>query len=68
MEKSRNFDDPWGLLDKELSSRHCEGKKAIIIGYDHIGCIWASCECGEKYQHDQGAYAFQIPYLEKANI
>jgi len=48
--------DPWGLFGKEFPSRHCQGKKATVIMYDHTGAVLARCECGVEYWHDQGAY------------
>ncbi len=39
MKRNYNPSDPWGLLGKKMPSGHCEGKKAIVIGYDHTGAI-----------------------------
>lgn len=55
MERNYNSSDPWGLLDKEIQSEHCEEKKATVTAYDHTGAIWARCECGKEYQYDGGA-------------
>ena len=51
--------DPWGWLGKKLLSKHCEGKKAIIIAYDHLATIWTCCECGAEYQHEEGISYFR---------
>lgn len=48
--------DPWDLLDKKFPSKHCHGKKAVVIMYDHTGAIMTRCECGINYWHDQGAF------------
>lgn len=60
MEKlEKKIDDPWELLGKELQSKHCNGKKAKIVVYDHTGAIKAKCECGIIYWYDHGAYKIQ---------
>ena len=48
--------DPWGLINKQLISRHCPKKRALVTMYDHTGAMMAKCECGETYWHDHGAY------------
>ena len=48
--------DPWSLIGTEYPSKHCEGKKAKVVQYDHTGAILVECCCGEKYWHDYGAH------------
>ena len=48
--------DPWGMLSKELPSRHCVDRKSLVVSYDHTGAIRARCECGAMYWHSKGAY------------
>lgn len=53
LESTYDPKDPWGWLGKKLLSKHCEGKKATIIAYNHLAAIWTQCECGVKYQHEE---------------
>lgn len=50
----RKVYDPWNLLSKRLGSKHCDGRKAKIVMYDHTGAILAECDCGRYYWHNLG--------------
>ena len=46
--------DPWGMIGARFISRHCKGKNAEVVMYDHRGYVQAECDCGEQYVHDEG--------------
>ena len=50
----RDQRDPWGLLGMKLSSKHCAGRTAEVVSYDHTGSVSCRCECGKEYEHDEG--------------
>ena len=52
-------EDPWGLLNKALPSKHCDGRTSRVTSYDHTGSIRALCECGTKYWHDHGVHCYR---------
>jgi len=42
------------MLNRIVNSKHCPGKKAKIVSYDHTGFVEARCDCGKIYTHDDG--------------